>query len=126
LHNRAMSDKPISAECPYCQQAMTVSRMTCHGCEVSVEAPFSTARLANLPTEHQRFIEIFVLASGSLKEIADQAGVSYPTVRSRLDKVIVALRDEIGRTQKTKGSILDAVSEGKLTAERAAKLIKAI
>lgn len=121
-----MADSPINAECPYCQKAMTVSRMTCHACEVAVEAAFPTARLANLPTEHQRFIEIFVLASGSLKEIAEQTGVSYPTVRSRLDKVIAALREEIGRTQQTKGTILDAVSEGKLSAEQAAKLIKAI
>ncbi|MEM8944346.1 MAG: DUF2089 family protein [Planctomycetota bacterium] len=121
-----MTEPQINAECPYCQSAMMVSRMTCHACEVSIDAAFPTARLANLPTEHQRFIEIFVLASGNLKEIAEQTGVSYPTVRSRLDKVIAALRDEIGRTQKTKGTILDAVSEGKLTAERAAKLIKAI
>ncbi|NOY43694.1 MAG: DUF2089 domain-containing protein [Planctomycetes bacterium] len=121
-----MSDFQINASCPYCDQAMTVSRMTCHACEVSVEAAFPSARLANLPTEHQRFIEIFVLASGSLKEMAEQTSVSYPTVRSRLDKVIAALRDEIGKTQQTKGTILDAVSEGKLSAEAAAKLIKAI
>jgi len=105
---------------------MTVSRMTCHACDASVEAPFPTARLANLPTEHQRFIEIFVLASGNLKEIAEQTGVSYPTVRSRLDKVIAALREEIGRTQSTKGTILDAVSAGKLSASEAAKIIKSI
>jgi hypothetical protein len=121
-----MSDPKITAECPYCRQAMTVSRMTCHRCDIAVEAPFPTARLANLPTEHQRFIEIFILASGSLKEMAAQTGVSYPTVRSRLDKVIAALREKIGRTQKTKGTILDAVSEGKLSAEAAAKLIKSI
>lgn len=121
-----MSELPVNTHCPYCQEAMTVSRMTCHACDVSVEAAFPTARLANLPIEHQRFIEIFVLASGSLKEIAEQTGVSYPTVRSRLDKVIIALREEIGRTQKTKGNILDAVSEGKLSSEKAAKLIKAI
>ncbi len=121
-----MTDLPSSSRCPYCQQAMTVSRMTCHACNLSVEATFPTARLANLPTEHQRFIEIFILSSGSLKEMAEQTGVSYPTVRSRLDKVIAALREEIGRTQTTKGSILDAVSEGKLSAEEAAKLIKAI
>lgn len=121
-----MSETPISSRCPYCSQAMTVSQMTCHACQVSVEAAFPTARLANLPVEHQRFIEIFLLASGSLKEIAEQTGVSYPTVRSRLDKVIAALREEIGRTQTTKGTILDAVSEGKLSAEMAARLIKAI
>ncbi len=121
-----MPDQQFNAQCPYCQQAMTVSRMTCHVCEVSVEGPFPTARLANLLPEHQRFIEIFVLASGSLKEMAEQTGVSYPTVRSRLNKVIAALRNEIGRTQTVKGTILDAVNEGKLSAEAAAKLIKAI
>ncbi len=121
-----MNREQNSTRCPYCQQAMTVSRMTCHACEMSIEATFPTARLANLPPEHQRFIEIFVLASGSLKEIAQQTGVSYPTVRSRLDKVIDALREEIGRTKKTKGTILDAVSEGKLSAKAAAKIIKSI
>lgn len=83
-------------------------------------------RLGNLPVEHQRFIEMFVLAGGSLKEIAEQTGVSYPTVRSRLDKVIEALRNEIAATQKVKGTILDAVGEGKVTAEDAARMIKNI
>ena len=105
---------------------MTVSRMTCHGCGVSIEGPFPSPRLGNLPVEHQRFIEMFVLAGGSLKEIAEQTGVSYPTVRSRLDKVIEALRGEIAKTQKIKGTILDAVSEGKLPADEAARLIKGI
>ena len=83
-------------------------------------------RLGNLPVEHQRFIEMFVLASGSLKEIAEKTGVSYPTVRSRLDRVIEALRKEIAKTSEIKGTILDAVESGRMTAEDAASLIKAI
>ncbi len=121
-----MTDQPIGNDCPYCGLAMTVARMTCHGCGVSVEGPFPIPRLGNLPIEHQRFIEMFVLASGSLKEIAEQAGVSYPTVRSRLDKVIESLRGEIAKTHEVKGTILDAVGEGKLSAEEAARLIKGI
>ena len=121
-----MPEEPIGNECPYCGAPMTVTRMTCHGCAVSIEAPFPMPRLGTLPVEHQRFIEMFVLASGSLKEIAAQTGVSYPTVRSRLDKVIEALRSEIAKTGDVKGSILDAVSEGKMTAEEAARLIKGI
>ena len=105
---------------------MTVARMACHRCNVAVEAPFPMPRLGNLPVEHQRFIEMFVLASGSLKEIAVQTGVSYPTVRSRLNKVIEALRDEIAKTTEVRGTILDAVGEGKMTAEQAARLIKGI
>lgn len=105
---------------------MTVSCMTCHSCGISVDAAFPTPRLANLPTEHQRFIEIFVLAGGNLKQIAEQAGVSYPTVRSRLDKVIESLRQQISETQEVRGTILDAVSEGKLAADEAARIIKSV
>ena len=83
-------------------------------------------RLANLPTEHQRFIEIFVLAGGNLKQIAEQAGVSYPTVRSRLDKVIDSLRQEIAETQEVRGTILDAVSEDKRATDEAARIIKSV
>lgn len=112
--------------CPYCQHAMAVSRMTCHACSIAVEAAFPSPRLANLPSEHQRFIEIFVLAGGNLKQIAEQAGVSYPTVRSRLDKVIESLRQEIGRTQEVKGTILDAVHTDREQPHEAARIIKAV
>src|SRR5262245_40027829 len=121
-----MATLPIGNECPYCGVVMTVSRMTCHGCGVGVEGAFPSPRLATLPVEHQRFIEMFVLAGGSLKEIAEQTGVSYPTVRSRLDKVIEELRARIAKTQQVKGTILDAVNEGKMNADEAARLIKGI
>ena len=121
-----MSDEPIGSDCPYCGSPMMVTRMTCHRCRVSIEAPFPMSRLGNLPVEHQRFIEMFVLAGGSLKEIAEQTGVSYPTVRSRLDKVIEALRSEIAKTRQIEGTILDAADAGKMTAEEAARLIKGI
>jgi len=121
-----MTEPAIDNNCPYCGSAMSVTRMSCHKCGVAVEAAFPSPRLGNLPIEHQRFIEMFVLASGSLKEIAAQTGVSYPTVRSRLDKVIEALRNEIAKTHQVKGTILDAAGEGKMTAEQAARLIKGI
>lgn len=121
-----MVKKPIGTECPYCSSPMTVSKMTCHRCGVSIEAPYPAQRLGNLPVEHQRFVEMFVLAGGSLKEVAERTGVSYPTVRSRLDKVIEALRDEIAKTKEIQGSILDAVDEGRITAEEAARIIKEI
>jgi hypothetical protein len=105
---------------------MAVSRMTCDGCGIAIEAEFPAPRLATLPTEHQRFIEIFVLAGGNLKQIAEQAGVSYPTVRSRLDKVIESLRQQIARTQDIRGNVLDSIGDGKTSAEEAARIIKAV
>ena len=116
-----MTPEPVTNHCPYCDRAMQVTRMTCPSCEVSIAADFPAPRLARLPVEHQRFIEMFVLASGNLKAIAEQAGVSYPTVRSRLDKIIDALRQVI-----TESSEQDEVFGGREKTEAAARLIKAI
>lgn len=120
------SPKPISNECPFCGQPMVVTQMTCAPCAAAITADFPMSRLAGLPVEHQRFIEMFVLASGNLKEIAQQVGVSYPTIRSRLDKVIESLRTEIAKTQRVRGNVLDAVTPSKTNAEEAARLIKRI
>ena len=48
--------------------------------------------MANLEDEDAAFIRRFVLASGSLKEVARQYGVTYPTVRLRLDRLIENIR----------------------------------
>ncbi len=74
---------------------MTIKVMQCCECRVAIEANYPDTCLGQLSTEHQRFIEMFVLASGSLKEIASQMGVSYPTVRSRLDRIIDELQERM-------------------------------
>ncbi|HEX3527820.1 MAG TPA: DUF2089 family protein [Thermoanaerobaculia bacterium] len=117
-----MSPEPVTNHCPYCHRAMQVTRMSCPSCEISVDAGFPAPRLARIPVEHQRFIEMFVLASGNLKAIAEQAGVSYPTVRSRLDKIIEALRLVILESSGDR----DEAFDDKERTEAAARLIKAI
>ena len=113
-----MPHHTIDPKCPYCDGAMVVTRMGCPKCKVQIEAEFGPSRLGALPVEHQRFIELFVLAGGSLKEIAEQTGVSYPTVRSRLDKVIAALQQELSRSSGGKTQ--------NMTPEQKAKLMKDI
>jgi hypothetical protein len=100
-----------TSTCPYCSQEMVVCRMSCNDCEVQIAASFPASRLSRLPIEHQRFIEMFVLASGSLKEIAQQTGVSYPTVRSRLNRIIDELKTHITGSSPT-GNILDVLETG--------------
>ena len=48
--------------------------------------------MAGLEEEDAAFIKKFILASGSLKEVAGQYGVTYPTVRLRLDRLIQKIR----------------------------------
>jgi hypothetical protein len=116
-----MSPEPVTNHCPYCHRAMQVTRMSCRVCEISIDADFPAPRLARLPVEHQRFIEMFILASGNLKSIAEQAGVSYPTVRSRLDRIIDTLQRVVAESSSGEESFSDQERT-----EAAARLIKAI
>jgi hypothetical protein len=74
--------------------------------------------LAKLPREDLDLIGELVLRSGSLKELADAYGVSYPTIRSRLNRVIDRLREVLqGRPVDPLNEMLSQlVSRGELSA----------
>ncbi len=80
--------KSLPKHCPSCSAALTVKRLHCEACETEVEGLYPLPPLSNLETEEQTFILEFVKASGSLKEMAKLMGVSYPTVRNRLNEII--------------------------------------
>jgi len=83
-----MLNKAMPSTCPSCRQDLTVVRLRCGGCGTSVEGEFALPILARLEGEEQLLAVNFLKASGSLKELARQYGVSYPTVRNRLDALI--------------------------------------
>ena len=62
--------------------------MECEACGTGVEGLYTLPALACLSIEDQKFVLAFIKASGSLKDMAKLLGVSYPTVRNRLDDVI--------------------------------------
>jgi len=111
-------------KCPICGGKLSVAKLKCQSCRVSIETDFVVSSLLNLPPSHQEFIELFVLSSGSLKEMAKRLGVSYPTVRSRLDEIIKALGEEMKRKEAYKKEILDKVEKGQISPEQAAEIIK--
>lgn len=82
--------------------------------------------LSELTEEDLNFIKRFLLASGSLKDVAGQYGISYPTVRGRLDRLIEKIR--LLDNQKEKSSFHTEVKllvlEGKLDISTAKKLIR--
>lgn len=77
--------------CPSCGGPLRVQRLYCGKCEIAVEGNLTMGTLARLQPEEQQFVIAFVKASGSLKEIARQYAVSYPTVRNRLDDLIARI-----------------------------------
>jgi hypothetical protein len=111
-------------ECPFCQEKVKIKKVECLKCGVSFEGEFYSSPIMALSEEQQQFIELFVLYSGRLKEMAEIHGVTYPTIRARLDQVIDALKVEINKKGDYKKQILDKVEEGKITPEKAAQIIK--
>ncbi len=69
-----------------------MQRLHCEKCETSVEGLYALPPLAGLPGDDQGFVVDVIKASGSLKEMAGLLGVSYPTVRNRLDEIIGKLK----------------------------------
>lgn len=110
--------------CPSCQSELFASRLSCRSCSTSLEGQFELPALLKLPPDDLAFVTAFVRSSGSLKAMAQQLGVSYPTIRSRLDEVIARL-DAVKRdADARRHEILDALESGKLTAKAAAEQLK--
>ena len=85
-----------------------------------------THPLHRLEPEDLEFVLRFVLASGSLKEVASGYGVSYPTIRARLDRLIGRLRELAeGRTPDPMAELLsEYVEKGQLTGWVARKILE--
>lgn len=74
--------------CPSCESALQVSQMKCSRCETTVNGNYELPLYLQLGREEQEFILNFFLSSGSIKEMAKQAGLSYPTMRNKMDDLI--------------------------------------
>ena len=111
-------------ECVYCHSPLQAARLSCSACGLSFEGTFYMSRLARLEPAQQQLVEQMVLAAGNLKDVASAIEVSYPTLRKRLDTLIVALRTLREEDDAQIAQLLDAVEAGNMTTESAARLIK--
>lgn len=83
--------KRLPKICPSCGGVLSVQTMHCVKCDTRIEGDYPLPALMQLSEDDQAFICDFVKSSGSLKEMAQKLGLSYPTVRNRLDDIIEAL-----------------------------------
>ena len=104
---------------------MEVTRLSCPGCALQLEGQFEIPPLLRLPADDLRFIERFVRASGSLKEVAKLEGKSYPTIRNRLNAVIASL--DVGESPDAqRARILDGIAAGDISPGEGARQLKEI
>lgn len=125
-----MSDPAVIGKCPICAAQLKVVRLECGSCGSRLEGSFSLGRFHALSPEQLEFLEVFIRARGSFKDVERELGISYPTVRSRLDAVIRGLGfqsevepDREAAAERRK-EILRELAEGRITADDAAGLLE--
>ena len=79
------------ATCPICGGELAVTRLHCRSCATTLEGDFNVGRFARLSREQFALLESFLRSKGNLKEMERELGISYPTVRARVEALLRAL-----------------------------------
>src|SRR5277367_3732441 len=106
-------------------QAFVVERVRLAGKDIAIEGTFAPPQLARLPADDQVFIAAFVRSHGSIKEMEQVFGVSYPTIKARLNRIAASLEFVDTSPAPAKGEVLDRLAAGEITAEEAIAALEA-
>ncbi|MCT4597354.1 MAG: DUF2089 domain-containing protein [Vallitalea sp.] len=130
-------------KCPVCGEKLAITKLNCPKCSTAIEGQFQPCHFCRLPKDELEFINTFIMCRGNIKDVEKELGISYPTVRSKLDSVIKSLglqgqnkkisetreleevkKEAVEEIKQVKQTILDALAEGKLTTKEAMEKIK--
>lgn len=121
--------KRAISHCPVCNNPLVISRLTCGECNTSIEGEFGHGMFADLTDEERRFVEMFVVSRGNIKEMEKRLGVSYPTVRNKLDAIIEKLnrkhlKDDPETRRQRRLEIIESIKRGDISPDEGAALIE--
>jgi hypothetical protein len=77
--------------CPVCAGELSVTRLQCRSCGTALEGDFNVGRFSRLGRDQVALLESFLRSRGNLREMERELGISYPTVRSRVEALVRAL-----------------------------------
>ncbi len=92
---------------------------------IAIEGAFALPQLARLSAEDQVFVAAFVRGHGSIKEMEQVFGVSYPTIKARLNRIAASLEFVETSPAPARAEILDRLARGEIGAEAAIALLEA-
>ena len=81
----------VIATCPVCSGELTIARLHCRSCGTALEGEFGVGRFGRLDRDQMSLLESFLRSRGNLKEMERELGISYPTVRGKVDALIRSL-----------------------------------
>jgi hypothetical protein len=121
-------------QCPACGGSIAVTECQCTNCHLQMRGEFRTGVFSSLSEDQLTFVKVFLRARGNLTEVEKVLGISYPTIRNKLDEINGALdraessaepntnQPTAGQgtaavpTEQTRKEILRQVAAGELTA----------
>lgn len=120
-------------KCPVCGEKLSITKLSCPKCATSIEGDFQPCEFCRLPEEDLEFVKVFIKCRGNIKDVEKELGISYPTVRGKLDGVIRGLGYEVSSKEVIKENeeksslrtgILDQLSKGEISPKEATERIK--
>jgi hypothetical protein len=119
---------PVPTECPVCHDDLLVTHLTCRNCGTGLEGRFTMGRLFQLSQEQLYFVEVFLRCEGKIKRVEDDLGISYPTVRSRLEEIVRALGYEVGEDKEIdsgqRQEVLERLARKEISSEEAFRILQ--
>jgi len=125
----------VISTCPVCSGELAVTRLRCRSCGTTLEGDFSVGRFARLDRDQHALLESFLRSRGNLREMERELGISYPTVRSRVEALVRSLGfgpraddDEAAPSEpaQSREEILERLARREISAEEAAQAIRAL
>ncbi len=105
------------SNCPTCGHHLDVRELHCPECDTTVRGQWESNVFGRLTDDQQNFLRIFVRSRGNLSEVERTLGVSYPTIRAKLEEVIALLEDapvEEAPSPTTRDEVLRQIASGRL------------
>jgi hypothetical protein len=132
----------VISTCPVCASELSVTRLHCGTCGTTLEGDFSVGRFGRLNRDQLALLESFLRSRGNLREMERELGISYPTVRGRVEALVRALgfgprleaADDADEpvaapepaASRTRAEVLEALARHEISAEDAAAAIRAL
>jgi hypothetical protein len=122
MSSKGSEAKKVISSCPFCGDELTISRLTCKGCNTQIDSSLPIPPFFRLPPDLQEFVLIFLRCRGSIRDVEKELGISYPTVCKRLDLVNQLLG--LQTKQLTQSQILEQLERGEISVAEATQLLK--
>ncbi len=113
---------PVIHQCPVCQHHLHVKKLGCSHCDTVIENDFSLSKFASMTREQLEFVEVFLLSRGNIKEVEKALGISYPTVRGKLNDIIAVFGHR--ETKENHDEIITMLENNDISAKEAVELLK--